>query len=283
MSVTIFARAKVNLWLRIFPPDATGYHPLDTLFCAIDLADEIRIELGGSGIHLDVSGADVGPVENNLVFRAARDFYATTGLAPNVAIQLIKNIPAGGGMAGGSSDAAAVLNSLNELHGGVLPDADLMAMGARLGSDVAFFLCGSSLAHATGRGEVLQALPPLPPAPLILIIPNFAVATPDAFRWLDEARAYSRPNDDVMPSIQTWDDVSRHAENDFEAVLFAKFPELDRLRQLLHATGAHIAMVSGSGSALFGVYKNVDERDRAYGSLSSRAADARIISSSTAL
>lgn len=280
MNAPIFAPAKVNLWLRIFPPDETGYHPLDSLFCAVDLADELTIELGGQGIRLNVTGADVGPAERNLAYRAAQEFFAATGLPDNVGIQLQKKIPAGGGMGGGSSDAAAVLRTLNALHDDVLPQPDLMAMGARIGSDVAFFLCGSPWAHATGRGEILQAVVPLPPAPLLIVVPAFAIATPHAYRWLDEARAWSRPAEGGG-AFDWWAAVHAAAHNDFERVLFDRHPALRVARDALRAAGAACALVSGSGSALFGVFEDAAARDHARRALQTQLPDMRSIAATT--
>lgn len=256
------APAKINLWLRIFAPDQTGYHPLDTVFCALELADVLTFENIDDGIDVVVRNADVGPTERNLAYRAALEFYQNTGLKPGIRITLDKNIPAGAGLGGGSSDAATVLRVLNELHDGVVSNDDLLAMAALLGSDVPFFLCGSSLAHATGRGEMLQALPPLPRAPLLVVTPEFGVSTPAAYRWLDEARAF-RTEVTEFSAPMDWNDVVGQATNDFERVLFARHPELQQLRDQLLESGARLAMVSGSGSALFGLYATEAQRDRA--------------------
>ena len=280
MTETHLAPAKINLWLRIFEPDTTGYHPLDTLFCALELADEITITAGDAGLALTVTGIDVGPTDRNLAYRAAEEFFRTTGLPPKAAIQLKKNIPAGAGLGGGSSDAATVLRALNEMHGSVLPAADIFAMAARLGSDVAFFLCGSSLAHATGRGELLQPLPPLDRKPVIVAVPDFAIATADAYRWLDEARAFSEKAETESRLPASWDDVEKETQNDLETVVFQQHPVLRELKQALISSGARIALLSGSGSTLFAVYDSDAARDGAAGTLAGtvRASGATLIS-----
>jgi 4-diphosphocytidyl-2-C-methyl-D-erythritol kinase len=275
-----FAPAKINPSLRIFAPDDTGYHPLDTLFCAIDLCDVLEIGAADRGISFDVAGLDAGPNERNLAFRAANEFFIATGIDPRVSIRLHKKIPAGAGLGGGSSDAATVLRALNQMHGGVLPEADELAIAARLGSDVPFFLCGSALAHATGRGELLQALPALPRAPLIVIAPATAVSTVEAYAWLDEERGFSNPRDVKWTQPQDWRDVARNAVNDFEPVLFGRHPALAEHKKTLADSGATIALLSGSGSALFGVYATEAERDGAVQQLAGtvRASQAAIIS-----
>jgi 4-diphosphocytidyl-2-C-methyl-D-erythritol kinase len=258
MSVTLPARAKINLWLHVFPPDSTGYHPLDTLFCAIDLADEITIDLAVEQLQVDVAGADLGPVHDNLAYRAAREFFLATGLPERASIALNKRIPAGAGLGGGSSDAAAVLRGLNELHGDVLSSDDLMAMGARLGSDVAFFLSHAALAHATGRGEVLRALPPLPQRYVLIVVPDFAISTADAYRWLDDAKHYSHATErETIP--RDWSGVAARARNDFEAVVFRKHASLAQVKAALRGAGAITALLSGSGSTVFGIYADQEQ------------------------
>jgi 4-diphosphocytidyl-2-C-methyl-D-erythritol kinase len=280
MNGRFFAPAKINLSLRVFAPDATGYHPLDTLFCALELADEIAFAPANGGIQLEVSGAELGPAQANLAYRAAQEFYRVTGLSPRVSMRLSKRIPAGGGLGGGSSDAATVLHALNQLHQSVVPQDDLMSMAARLGSDVAFFLCGSSLAHATGRGEVLRMLPPLPRAGVILLIPTFGIATADAYRWLDEGRAYS-PADSQSVSVVDWDTVAQRAHNAFETVVFRKHPYLAELKSALRESGARIALLCGSGSSLFGIYATLQDRDAAADNFREIVTDAAVISTVT--
>lgn len=274
------APAKVNLWLHVHAPDETGFHPIDTLFCALDLCDTITIEPGGPGIELAVRGADVGPAERNLAYRAAAEFFRAANLTPAIRIQLDKKIPAGAGLGGGSSDAATVLRALNTRSGGIVPDADLFAIAARLGSDVPFFLCGSPLAHATGYGQQLHGLPALPRAPMLVIVPSFGVSTPAAYGWLDEAGVFSRANAGERDLPADWAAVARRAHNDFEHAVFAREPALRNYRDLLRDSGASIAMLSGSGATVFGVFVSESARDGAAARLAGtvRAAGATIIS-----
>ena len=269
MTRTCYAPAKINLWLRVFAPDATGYHPLDTLFCAIDLQDELQIGAGG-GIQLRVTGADVGPVETNLAYRAAYEYFQAIGKTPNVSIQLHKNIPAGAGLGGGSSDAAAVLRALQEAHDDAMPQADLLALAARLGSDVPFFLCGSSWARGSGRGEILEPLRSLPSRSVLIAVPDFPIATRDAYGWLDDSGTLSEPRGRVTLS-RSWQDVENNAVNTFETVLFKRFPALADVCGQLRSSGAVISMVSGSGSALFGVFVSDDAARQAQQALAQQA------------
>ena len=280
MTHTHYAPAKINLWLRVFQSDATGYHPIDTLFCAIDLCDRIDISKSGNGIQLDVHGADLGTVEQNLAYRAAHEYCLAVGLSPSLQITLHKNIPAGAGLGGGSSDAAAVLHALQVMHENRLPESDLLALAARLGSDVPFFLCGSHLARATGRGEILTALPALPPRNVLVLMPSFAINTREAYQWLDDDGGLTATNVHETRA-DSWDDVAEVAVNDFEKVLFARFPQLRQLRDAVHASGASIALVSGSGSALFGVYADAGRAEQARSELASRFGDVAIYPAQT--
>jgi 4-diphosphocytidyl-2-C-methyl-D-erythritol kinase len=280
MTQTYYAPAKVNLWLRVFRGDDTGYHPLDTLFCAITLTDRIEIKDGAQGIRLHVRGADLGPPETNLVYRAAREYYHQIGAPPAIEIALHKHVPAGAGLGGGSSDAAAVLRALQEMHGDRLPEHDLLALAARLGSDVPFFLCRSPLAHAHGHGEILNALPALPQRHVLVVMPGFSISTRDAYQWLDDSGVLNRVVDRPVRA-GSWSDVEQIAVNDFEKVLFQKFPALLQLRDALRQTGARIALVSGSGSAVFGVYEDGGQAEEAREDLASRFGDISIYAART--
>lgn len=266
MTRTYDAPAKINLWLRVFARDSSGYHPLDTLFCAIDWCDRLHITPAPE-LQLEVTGADVGPIEQNLAWRAAQEYYRALGMSPRSALRLDKHIPAGAGLGGGSSDAATVLRALQELHEAALPQPEVMALAARLGSDVPFFLCGSAWAHASGRGEVLQTMPPLPSRYVLVVLPEFAVATSDAYAWLDQ-RAALPAAEASWAAPRSWQDVEKRASNTFESVLFERFPELARVRDLLQRAGAAIALLSGSGSALFGIFADPQTAAAAQQSLS---------------
>ena len=280
MRRTFRAPAKVNLWLRVFRSDPTGYHPLDTLFCAIDLCDRIDIAPADTGIRLHVLGAALGVPENNLAYRAAREYYHQIGVAPSLEITLHKNIPAGAGLGGGSSDAATVLQALQELHENCLPEADVLAIAARLGSDVPFFLCGSPVAHATGRGELLTALPPLPQRSVIVLMPPFTISTSDAYAWLDANGQLMAPRTHDI-SARSWHDVEQVAINDFEPVLFQRYPRLRELRDALRASGSSISLVSGSGAALFGVYADAAQAEAASADFARRFGDVEIFAART--
>lgn len=252
----IRAPAKVNLYLEVGGRRADGFHEIDTLFQAVSLWDEVRVERVPAGVDLRVDGPDLGPAEANLAVRAARAFLAEVGSPEGVRIELTKGIPAGAGLGGGSSDAAAVLRAMDALWDGPIGTVRLAALGAELGSDVPFFLGESPLARGRGRGEVLEPVPPLPPADLVLVLPPVHVATGGAYAALGRRsdggleRAMEAP---FLPPTG-WADVALVARNDFQEVVASTHPEVRRSLQALRDAGARPSLLSGSGAACFGVF-----------------------------
>ncbi len=256
--IEILAPAKVNLRLVVLAREESGYHTLETLFCAVSLADEVRLERGGSGVELQVEGEiETGPAAENLVVRAARAFYARLGVEPRVRIRLLKRIPAAAGLGGGSSDAAATLRGLNRLEGDPLGSGELLQLGATLGSDVPFFLGDSPFALAWGRGQRLLSLPPLPPRAVLIGHPNIAMPTPAAFHRLAELRE-SRVADPALSipigALAAWEGVERYASNDFAPVAAERIASYLPAVHALEQHGARIALLAGSGAAVFGVF-----------------------------
>lgn len=255
------AHAKLNLRLCVLARESSGFHQIETLFCRLELADDVEVSRGGRGVTLEVLAANgppplLGPVENNLAVRAAHAFFREARLEPGAAITLRKRIPAGAGLGGGSSNAAAVLALLNRMHGEVLSAPTLLRLGAALGSDVPFFLSGAALALGWGRGGRLLPLPPLPVATVLLAVPREAVSTADAYALLAAQRAETvAPLPAVLPpQLAAWEHVRELATNDFEDVIFERLPLLAEVRDALAGAGAQIAMMTGTGSVVFGVF-----------------------------
>lgn len=268
MRIIVAAPAKVNLRLSVGAREPSGFHPLDTLFCSLHLADSVVLR-GGEGPEpqLDVGSArplkeapDMGPPAGNLAVQAARAFMERAGIERGPEIRLVKRIPTGAGLGGGSSDAAAVLRAMRRLYPGDLDAGDLTALGTELGSDVPFFVMGVPFAQGTGRGERLAALPPLPARPVVVVIPDFPVATAEAYRWLDQDRdregtgAPDVPDQPAHGRNLTWDTVGDEAVNDFEDPVFDRHPRLREIRDRLREAGARPALLAGSGSSIFGVF-----------------------------
>ena len=276
MTIRVAAPAKINLSLHVLGKRGDGFHEIRTVFQALDLADEVEVVRGGTGVELEVRGPDLGPLEQNLAYRAAELFLRASGERKGARIVLTKHVPAGAGLGGGSSDAAAVLRALVRGSSSRPDSGALMRLGARLGSDVPFFLGASPLARGLGRGELLQALPPLPPAHLVIALPPVHVSTAEAYAALGRAplpatgeETPERPSrseeearsDEAGPA--TWDDVLRSLQNDFEPVVARRHPEVRGSLEALREAGARAVSLSGSGGACFGVFRDRGSSEKA--------------------
>lgn len=257
MSVRVAAPAKVNLSLRVLGRREDGFHEIRTLFQALDLGDELRVSRGGRGLSLEVRGPDLGPTEENLAYRAAELFLEAFGETQGVHIELTKWIPAGAGMGGGSSDAAAVLRALSWLSPFPPPPGELLRLGAKLGSDVPFFLGASPLAQGTGRGEILTPYRALPAANVVLALPGVHMSTAEAYKALGRD-AWVPADEEALGGREgapsDWDGVIAGLVNDFQAVVTAAHPEVQRSLSALAEAGASGALLSGSGAASFGFF-----------------------------
>ena len=260
-AVSVRAPAKINLLLRVLGLRADGFHELETLFQAIDFSDELTVELVGDSVELEVVGEDTGPSRDNLAFRAAEAYRRMADLSSGVGIHLTKNIPAGAGLGGGSSDAAAVLRALSHLTRGAVAPDELRTIAADLGSDVPFFLCGSALAFARGRGDELTIAPSLPSTEVVLVCPPIHVATGPAYAALAERRAsaHLQAHAQLERVPSDWDAVEDIAANDFEPGVAAAHPEVRRALDALRDAGLRFVMLSGSGGACFGLAGNASE------------------------
>jgi 4-diphosphocytidyl-2-C-methyl-D-erythritol kinase len=256
--------AKVNLALRVLGKRSDGYHELETVFQAVDLwdlldvepADDLEMACDQEGIPLD---------ESNLVLRAAHRFREATGVDRGASFRLRKGIPVGGGMGGGSSDAAGALLLLDRLWGTRARPEQLHAIAAGLGADVAFFLTGGT-ALGRGRGERIEPLESLEETPLLLGLPPFGIPTAEVYR---RVRAPTGPGREAVRLTPPGNDVSvarfstlklpggkdfGFVTNDLERVVFEGWPELQAFRDSLIEAGARRALVSGSGSTVFGIF-----------------------------
>ncbi|MGH7653884.1 MAG: 4-(cytidine 5'-diphospho)-2-C-methyl-D-erythritol kinase [Gemmatimonadaceae bacterium] len=253
------AQAKINLFLRILSREPSGYHQLETLFQRIALADAVTVRTGGSGRSLDCRGAGTGPVENNLAWRAAVAYAEAAGGPANFQIEIEKRIPVGGGLGGGSADAAAVLRALNALAERPLDDSTLAALAFSLGADVPYLLSTHALALGSGRGEKLFPLGALPARKVLLAVPQFGVSSADAFGWYDAQKTSrhsgTRATLPVGRKLE-WRTIAALAANDLESVVAEHHPEISALRDALRREGAIMAHMSGSGSVVFGVFES---------------------------
>lgn len=262
--------------------ESTGYHQIETVFTLLELADELTVERTDAGIALSVEGAETGPAEENLAYRAAEMVLEATGRRFGVRMHLVKRIPVGAGLGGGSADGAAALHAVNALAGNRVPGHEILQFAARLGSDVPFLASGAPFALAWGRGERMFRLPPPPPAPVLLVIPPFGVHTGKAYELLSQGRDWSQGRGSVVlehDALVTWGGIARLGGNDFEVPVFGKEPALRDLFERLCNTRPLLARLSGSGSALVALYRTERDRDDAAMEIGER--DARVIGTAT--
>jgi 4-diphosphocytidyl-2-C-methyl-D-erythritol kinase len=267
LPMQVRAYAKINWALRITGRRDDGYHDLETLFQTISLHDTLTFR-EADGLSITCDDPSIPIDDSNLIIRAAR------AVAPDAhfAVELRKRIPAGGGLGGGSSDAAATLLALARELG---IDRPLQELALSLGSDVPFFLMGGT-AYARGRGEDLTAMPAVRGVPLLLLMPEQRVATARAFGML---RRFSPPLGVDRYRAMIEDDLLSHAAelvNDFEEPIFGELPVLRALKQRLREAGAPYAAMSGSGSTIVGAFRSVEQRDAAmsgFGDLRAVAAE----------
>src|SRR5581483_1224890 len=269
-SARVHSLAKINLDLRVLHRHPDGFHELRTVFQTISLADTLEIEYEPARRTV-VSIQDPLAIPDNLVLRAAAAVLDALKTHGRVHFRLQKKIPMGGGLGGGSSNAAAVLLALPVLAGGRrLAFEQITAIGAGLGSDVPFFLTGGT-ALGLGRGTEVYALPEIRPEPILLVAPRLHVATGAAYqalrRGLTDADSSSKINGfqafvRSLAGERSARAAGSFSANDFEAVVFRQYPQLQIIERKLSKLGASVRM-TGSGSSIFGVFGSRKERDRA--------------------
>lgn len=280
-SATVQSFAKINLDLRVLYRRPDNFHELRSVFQTISLADTIQIRYQKARqTRLAIAGNV--DIPDNLILRAARAVLDRARLAAEVTFTLTKRIPMGAGLGGGSSNAAAVLLALPVLAGARIPLDELAKMGAALGSDVPFFLYGGA-ALGIGRGTELYPMPDIPTRHGVVVAPGVHVSTPEAYRDLGRPSVLdlSPSADPALTSVPAgadtggfrslvWSlagvsgrpDWARLCVNDFEPAVFARHPELLAIKKKLARLGASPALMTGSGSALFGLFRTAaDAKD----------------------
>jgi 4-diphosphocytidyl-2-C-methyl-D-erythritol kinase len=263
--VRIPSFAKINLRLDILGKRADGYHELRTIFQTVSLHDELRLRASKSSeISLTIHGNEElarEPVEKNLAYRAVEALRRELKIRRGVEIELHKTIPSGGGLGGGSSNAAAALFGYLQLIGRRLPMAVLIELAASLGADVPIFLFGGR-ALGAGRGDEIYPLPDIKKLALLIVAPrDIRVPTPDAFRWLNAPLRNAATLTKLAADPKLWEfcALSWSAQgnglsNDFEKPVFKRYNRLDQIKRVLLQKGAAEASLAGSGSAVFGVF-----------------------------
>lgn len=271
MKLFLKTPAKINLGLSILFKRDDGYHELETLFQMVGLYDEMEMENLASGIELHCDHPGIPNDESNLVWQAARLLQETFPgrVKSGARIKLTKAIPVGAGLGGGSGNAAGALMGLNTLWDLGLTRRDLQELAPKLGADVAFFL-SSPCALGRGRGERLTPIRPAKKFHVILIYPRFPVAASWAYENLNLKLTKTQNNISILEKFLAQSDISHvgaSLHNDLEPVVIKRFPEIQALKDQLRASGAEGTLMSGSGSAVFGIFDNLETAEDAFASL----------------
>ena len=268
--ISLKALAKINLGLDVLGKREDGYHDVRMIMQTIHLYDRVEIKKTRSPhIHVETNLYYLPVNEDNLVYRAAKLMKDEFQIKEGVRIVLQKFIPVAAGLAGGSSDAAAVLVGMNRIFNLGLKQNKLMELGLKIGADVPFCIMrGTALAE--GIGEKLTALPPMPKCPVLIAKPAISVSTKTVYEGLKLYDGMEHPHiDGVMESIHQKDlkGVASHMGNILETVTIPMYPVIKDIKKLMMDNGALNAMMSGSGPTVFGLFPNEKEIRRAYDAL----------------
>ncbi len=257
-TIVLKARAKVNLALDVTGIRADGYHEMKMINHSVDLEDQLIFEPCDDEVLLTSNGRSIPLDERNLVMKVVRKIQSQFNITKGIKIHLEKKIPAQAGLAGGSSDAAATLKGLNQLWGLNLSTAELIEIGVTIGADIPYCLVGGT-ALVEGIGEKITPLQELDKMFVLVVKPDIDIATPWAFKKLDELTITKHPDITALIEVLNNADYERLHDvigNVFENVAFACYPEIAALKKALLSQGALAAVMTGSGSTVVGYYRN---------------------------
>lgn len=250
-----FPNAKINIGLRIVSKRPDGYHNIETVFYPVGLCDALEFVVTDASLEKDVlteSGLSTGTLaEDNIVMKALKRMHELYKF-PQVKVHLHKAIPSGAGMGGGSSDAACMIKALNRFFDLKINGEDLRQIALETGSDCPFFI-GNKPAFATGRGEILTPVPPVAEGYYLVILnPGVGISTKEAYENCSPAQPESSLKDLLINPLESWKEL---IFNDFEEFAFKKQPIIGELKEKLYASGAIFSLMSGSGSSVFGIFR----------------------------
>ena len=262
--ITAIAPAKINLFLEITGKRYDGYHNIETIMQTVGLSDKITFELAAdNNVSLNVSSKDLNiPVDSrNIVVKAALALKEKFNIKQGVKITLEKNIPSGAGLGGGSSDAAETLKALIKLWNIKIENSELSALAAKLGADVPFFLTGSA-ALCEGIGEIITPINTAKNLSLVIVKPSVSVPTPEAYKKVKLPFNNPQSVKAIKTAIETgcfgFKEAKELCFNRFEELVFGDYPEIAKVKKILTDAGC-FAMMSGSGSAVFGFFSPSDK------------------------
>lgn len=274
-SINEKAYAKLNISLDVTNKRADGFHDMVMVMQSVSLADDVSVTLNDTGtVRAKTSFSYIPGDERNLAVKAAKRYLSEIGDSEHGAIiEIKKHIPVGAGMGGGSSDAAAVLRAMNKLFNRALSPERLVEISGDVGSDVPFCVVGGT-ALAEGRGERLTPLPPLPPCALVILKPEFSISTPELFKKLDTQKTHHHPDTaGIIEALHAGEllPLCRRIFNVFETVDDRRMREEAELKSALLDEGALGAVMTGTGSAVFGIFPDEEEAERACRALKDKA------------
>jgi 4-diphosphocytidyl-2-C-methyl-D-erythritol kinase len=279
-SISLNANAKINLSLDVTGLREDGYHIVRMVMQAIDLHDEIFMEkIDSDMIKLTLENTDLPADESNLAYRAAALLKESFAIKEGVSIKLIKNIPVAAGLAGGSTDCAAVLKGMNLLFDLGLNEQQLCEYGVKLGADVPFCIMGKT-ALSEGIGEILTPLPPMPDCSILLVKPTVGVSTAQVYHDLDQIKDPQHPNiDGQLAALESGilSSICQDMENILESVTIPMHPVINDIKEGMLSCGAIHSLMSGSGPTVFGIYSDKEKAQKAQKELQKKYPDYRCI------
>ena len=268
-NISLKAYAKVNLSLDILARRDDGYHELCMIMQSVGVYDKVNLtKLRHKDIEISSNIKGLFIPENNIVYKAAKLLYERFDIKEGLHINLYKYIPMGAGMAGGSTDAAAVLRGMNELYNLRLSKEELMKIGLEIGADVPFCICGGTML-AKGIGEELSELKSMPAAHLVLVKPYFSISTKEAYSLVDLSKLTDKDRPDTGKIISYIEEgnlkkIAENMKNVFELYIGKKYPLIEKIKQELIRQGALGAVMTGSGSVVFGVFEDLTLAKKCY-------------------
>ncbi len=265
-TLTIPSPAKINLFLKVLGKRPDGYHNLVSLMCRVDLFDQVTLSPGQRSISVRCAHPQVPDGEANIAHKAATAFLDALSITEGVTISIEKVIPVAAGLGGGSSNAATVLMGLNKHYGRPFSDEELMALGAKIGADVPFFIFQHT-AIARGIGERLEPFDKMPPLSAVLVNPRLHVSTAWIYEHLNLGLTNCEENYNVSWFLEDFSRISDLLFNDLEQVTAQKFPEIDAVKKALLNLGAMGALMSGSGPTVFGLFQTRQQASKAFDAL----------------
>lgn len=266
MAIFEKAPAKINLSLDVLSKRSDGYHNIEMIMTTIDLADRIKLnELAEDRIEISLESRYVPSDERNLAYQAASLFKQTYGIHKGVHITIEKNIPVSAGLAGGSADAAAVLKGLNRLWSMQISEEELLKLGATLGTDVPFCICGQT-AIVKGRGEIVEPLPSPPSCWVVLAKPDIGVSSRTIFQQIVMGDIVHPQTTKVIKALKenNFENLCQSLGNALEPLTIKQYPEVQQIKHVLKQAGAAAVLMSGSGPTVYGLVEHERKARKIY-------------------